>query len=577
VKMTRYKNSRVLPRLLFAFVMSVVTVGLACCGGYNGTKNPPPPTSVDVSPPSVSLTAGTGTKDFDASVGNDYLNRGVTWSLSGAGCSGATCGMLTDATTSSVEYTAPPNVPDPPTVTLTATSINDAAKTGSATITITAAAAANTAAITLTITDTPPASVTLLSFEVSVTRAILNPGNVDLLAGKAPMRVEFRQLETESAFLSTASIPPGTYTSLALTFSGPELTFKNDTGAMLAGCGIGAACKFEPMGTLTSTAQFPGAGIVVMANSPTGIQLDVNPNSVLSESLGADFSLIGAVTVKQLAMNPNGEFEELDDQLGSVQGLNAMNKSFTLHTPRGDFVISLDTATEFEFESCASSNFSCLMNGQVIEVDAKLMGSGVLTAKKIAFEDDAVDNELEGTVFKIDDATHFEMVVVDALGSMGSAIVGSPTLVTLSNPSFQVKGEGLAVPNVQQGDFESAADTSQLFPGQTVEVRVAGSTAGQGPPLAVTASRVRLRMGQFTANVKTGSIAAPNFSVTALPMLFLNAGSSSVHVQTSSQTDFDGISGLGALASGNSVSLRGLLFKNGALSPELIAKKVRLR
>jgi len=574
--MTRYKSSRVLPRLFFAFVMSVGMVGLACCGGYNGTKNPPPPTSVDVSPPSVSLTAGTGTKDFDASVGNDYLNRGVTWSLSGAGCSGATCGMLTNATTSSVTYTAPPNVPNPPTVTLTATSINDAAKTGSATITITAAAAANTAAITLTITDTPPAGVTLLSFEVSVTRAILNPGNVDLLAGKAPMRVELRQLETESAFLSTANIPPGTYTSLALTFAGPELTFKNDTAAMLAGCAIGAACKFEPMGTLTSTAQFPGAGIVVMANSPTGIQLDVNPNSVLSESLGADFSLAGAVTVKQLAMNPNGEFEELDDQLGSVQGLNAMNKSFTLHTSRGDFAISLDTATEFEFESCAANNFSCLMNGQVIEVDAKLMGSGVLTAKKIAFEDDAMDNELEGTVFKIDDATHFEMVVLDALGSMGSVIVGSPTLVTLSNPSFQVKAEGLTVPNVQQGDFESATDTSQLFPGQTVEVRVAG-TASQGSPLAVTASRVRLRMSQFTANVKAGSIAAPNFSVTALPMLFLNAGSSSVHVQTSSQTDFDGVSGLGALAGGNSVSMRGLLFKNGALPPELIAKKVRLR
>jgi len=31
------------------------------------------------------------------------------------------------------------------------------------------------------------------------------------------------------------------------------------------------------------------------------------------------------------------------------------------------------------------------------------------------------------------------------------------------------------------------------------------------------------------------------------------------------------------LADGNTVSLRGLLFKNGALSPELVAKKVRKR
>jgi hypothetical protein len=76
--MIRYTNGRVLPRLFFALVISVGMVGLASCGGYNGTKNPPPPTSVDVSPLSVSLTTGTGTKDFDASVGNDYLNRGVT-------------------------------------------------------------------------------------------------------------------------------------------------------------------------------------------------------------------------------------------------------------------------------------------------------------------------------------------------------------------------------------------------------------------------------------------------------------------------------------------------------------------
>ncbi len=574
--MTRYTSSRVPSRLFLTLMMSAGMIGLACCGSYNGKKNPPPPTSIDVSPPSASLTVGTGTKDFDASVGNDYLNRGVKWTLSGAGCSGAACGMLTNITTSSVTYTAPPNVPTPPTVTLTATSINDSAKMASATITITAAAAANTAAVTLTITDTPPAGVTLLSFEVTVARAILNPGNVDLLAGKGPVRVELRQLETETAFLSTSNVPPGTYASLALTFADPEVTFKNDTSAILANCALGAVCKFEPMGMLTSTAQFPGAGIMVMANSPAGLQVDVNPTSVLSTSLGADFGLADAVTVRQLAMNPDGAFEELDDQLGSVQGVNAMNKTFTLHSSHGDFAISLDNATEFEFESCAANNFSCLMNGQVLDVDAKLMGGGAFTAKKIAFEDDAVDDELEGTVFKIDDATHFEMVVLDSLGSMGTAIAGSPTLVTLSNSSFQVKAEGLAVPSIQRGDFESAMDTSQLIPGQTVQVRVAG-TANPGPPLGVTASRVRLRMSQFTASVEAGSIAAPNFSVTALSMLFVNAGSSSVHVQTSTQTDFDGVSGLGALTGGNSVSLRGLLFKNGALPPELIAKKVRQR
>ncbi len=67
-------------------------------------------------------------------------------------------------------------------------------------------------------TDTPPAGVTLLSFEVSVSGATLNPGGVDLLGGKGQIQIEVKQLETESAFLSTATVTPGTFTSLTLTF-----------------------------------------------------------------------------------------------------------------------------------------------------------------------------------------------------------------------------------------------------------------------------------------------------------------------------------------------------------------------
>jgi len=47
-------------------------------------------------------------------------------------------------------------------------------------------------------------------------------------------------------------------------------------------------------------------------------------------------------------------------------------------------------------------------------------------------------------------------------------------------------------------------------------------------------------MTQFTANVKAGSIMAPNFSVDTLPALFTIAGINSIHVQTSSETVFEG-------------------------------------
>ena len=563
--------------ILSGLTLSAGLLGLVGCGSYNAPSQPPPtPTSVTISPTSASVSAGAGTKNFTATVMNDYLSRGVTWALSGAGCSGAACGSLSNMTSSAVTYNAPASVPNPATVTLTATSVNDTSKSSTATITVTAAAAAGAAAVSVTMTDTPSAGVMLLSFEVSVTGAMLNPGSVDLLGGKGPTQIEVKQLETESALLSTATVPAGTFTSLTLTFANPELTFKNDTGAALAGCAAGAVCEIKPTGTLTSTVNFPGSGIIIMANSPTGIQVDVNPNTILSATLGVDFSLAGAVSVQQLTMKPAGELDDLDDLRGAVQNLDTMNKKFTLHTSGGDFPITTDNNTEFDFEACAANNFTCLQNNQVVEVDAKLMAGGTFLAKKIGFEDDAEDDELEGIVFKIDDATHFEMVVLDELRSVNNVGIGNPIVVTLSNPEFQVKADGLSVPSALQGDFEGATDTSQLLPGQTVEIRLTGP-ANPGPPVAVAANRVRLRMTQFTANVKAGSIVPPNFSVDTLPALFTNAGISSIHVQTSSNTDFEGVSDVTALADGNTVSLRGLLFKNGALSPELVAKKVRKR
>ena len=105
---------------------SMLAAGLlgpaGCGGGYGGSSQPSPtPTSsVSVRPMSASVPAGNGTEEFTATVGNGYLSRGVTWALSGMGCNGATCGSLTNMTSSSVTYNAPAVVPNPATVTLTA-------------------------------------------------------------------------------------------------------------------------------------------------------------------------------------------------------------------------------------------------------------------------------------------------------------------------------------------------------------------------------------------------------------------------------------------------------------------------
>jgi len=127
-------KSKMLAMKLIAVLGSATLVFLGGCGG-NTSQPPPPsqPTAITVSPSSATVQTG-GVQQFTATVSPSGANQAVTWSLSGTGCTGASCGTI-DATG---KYAAPATVPTPATVTLTATSVTDATKSASATITVTA-------------------------------------------------------------------------------------------------------------------------------------------------------------------------------------------------------------------------------------------------------------------------------------------------------------------------------------------------------------------------------------------------------------------------------------------------------
>jgi len=125
---------------LYTGLLAATMLILTGCGS-GGSTTPPPPIVVTILPASATLQAGTGTQNFTATLTNDSQNKGVTWGLSGPGCSGAACGTLSNITATSVTYTTPGNAPSPNTVTLTATSVTNSTVSATVTVTITAAAA----------------------------------------------------------------------------------------------------------------------------------------------------------------------------------------------------------------------------------------------------------------------------------------------------------------------------------------------------------------------------------------------------------------------------------------------------
>ena len=92
--------------------------------------------AISVLPPTATVAPG-GAQIFSANIsGAGNLAGGVVWSVNGTAGGDATVGTIAANGASSAVYTAPTAIPSPSSVTVTAASVIDPAKTGSATVTI---------------------------------------------------------------------------------------------------------------------------------------------------------------------------------------------------------------------------------------------------------------------------------------------------------------------------------------------------------------------------------------------------------------------------------------------------------
>jgi len=125
--------------ILLLIALSTIAA-LVACGGSSSNNPPPPPPAISVAfnpaaPASLQIGAQAS---LTAVVSNDSASGGVNWT---ATCGSADCGQFSSATTASgtpTTYTAPATMPSGGTVNVKATSVTDATKSASATITIAA-------------------------------------------------------------------------------------------------------------------------------------------------------------------------------------------------------------------------------------------------------------------------------------------------------------------------------------------------------------------------------------------------------------------------------------------------------
>src|SRR5262249_24199194 len=241
------------------------------------------------------------------------------------------------------------------------------------------------------------------------------PGNASLL--QAPIEVEVKKLETETAFLNTANVPPGTYNSISVSFSNPELTILNQSGSAIGNCANGSVCELKPpISQATVNFSGPPFPLTIMAGQPMGLLLDLD----LSNSIQGNLSINPAISFTlHPATQPTGQLEEIEDVSGKVTAKDAANNQFTLEVHGQSLVVRVDGNTEFEefHEVGLQNSFASLATGQIVEVDLRLMAGGMFLAKKVGLEEEEQDEEeLEGTIVSVDTAStppKFQMVLVE--------------------------------------------------------------------------------------------------------------------------------------------------------------------
>ncbi len=456
--------------------------------------------------------------------------------------------------------------------------------------------------------DAPPAGSTVLKFEITLSSATLCPtvgaggectGSPQVSLLSAPVKIEMTQLQLQSAFLSLKTAEAGSYAGVRLVFSNPELKLLIPDGTIqeLEGAAL-------PLSPSAVTATFSPT-LMVGDDTNTGFLIDFNAQDSIQSSGGVVTGISPVVTLVPKVFSATQPAEEIEDATGSLS-----NVSTTCATTSGTFTftdlitglptsgVRFDATTEFD----DGASCDTLANGQIVEVDLELRSPDAATAfffaRKIELVNEADEEGLEGTILGVNSATQFVLLVHHGSVSTGFA---SGDVVTVS---FDPQNVQFRVESNEFSNLPSFATGADLLAGQKVEVDVVSSAAGAGGCAAesdnctATVDKVKLKKSTYTAQVGQ-AIVNPDFAFNQLPSLFgmqlpqslrpLSSDCQSclietLTVRTGSATEYEDLpGGFSGLQTGQTVTVRGLLFKDGFAGPNpgfgtplFMAQEIRL-
>lgn len=440
----------------------------------------------------------------------------------------------------------------------------------------TTSTASATGTVNLIVADTPSTAITVLSFYVEITGAVLQPGNVSLMPH--PVTVDLAQLVSDTGFLASTVVGSATYSSLQLTFADPEVTIMNNTGAAIAltsgSCAVGATCAFSPTlnnATVTiSNGVFP---LAVSASSSTGLSLDLSIPDLLQSDLSVSLANGTSVNLSLLsASSAIAQQAQIADVLGTITSISG--NQVNVSTALGDSLVLLDgSSTLYSYPSsvCPQANASCLQTGQIVSADLEMAGDGTLDIDSVSYIGGAGTSYMKGLVLStnLTGAMPTAQLLFQSGVNVSSLSAGQVAVVTLPG------GAGFAVgtpayPAVSGASFAAATD---LIPGQELIVSV-GSNLVAGTSPTFSTDSVLLEASQVIGEVATVDQADASLQIDGLSGLFTNERPfiQLLGIQTGTATVFAGFNpaSISGVSAGQFVAAKGPLFNDASAGSAML-------
>jgi hypothetical protein len=437
---------------------------------------------------------------------------------------------------------------------------------GAATISPTAPAATQ-GTVNFVVTDTPPTAITVLAFQLQITSAVLQPGNISILP--RPVTVDLSQLATDTGLLASSVIDSGTYTSLTIAYANPKITIMNRRSAAItvAGttCASGETCTFTPAlneaSVTISNAVFP---LTVTGSSTTGLNLDLSIPDLLQSDLSVTFANGSSVNLSLLPEPASGTSAqaEVDDVLATVTLIDGTQVTVT--TALGDTLLLTDsssTALKYPTSVCATSSTYCLAVGQIITTDLSVLGNGALAMNSVSYVGGSGASFVKGLVLSTDLTAAVPSITMLVRRGVNAASLSAGEIATVSIPSSTAFAIGSpAYPAPAGAAFSSSKD---LIAGQELIVQV-GSDLVAGSAPTFSTGTVYLEASQLVGEV--ASIDASNVSIEIDGLSGLLTGARPImkqlQIDTGAETSFVGFSSdaFAAVEAGQFVATKGPLF-----------------